>query len=402
MGGGWDGRTSVEASQRGKRETDQLQRTLASLDDPKPGESEVPPVATGESGPDGRFVLKVDAVGTYSIEASPAPPLSRGRAYWNFVRERPDGSVIVTVVEGGALRGTVVDGTDRPLAAVVGGTWSAGDRNGAVSSVATDPTTGAFTLEAVPAGRAMLTVRVAGRGEWSVRTVVPVPEPFVIRVPSGGTVVGRVTDGAGAPVADVELLVTSGPREPPPAGPSSSRVRGKSTADGSFRLVGMLPGRVSTVAMLAPGRPARTESAGRARWTGAEVRDGAETRLDLVFARGGVVTGRVTEVGTKAPVADAEVAVRAPDGRHVELRGGPVKTDATGLYRFGGRPLGRYATMPMSPKTTSRPPWARLADDVDGSARAWTRRGSSCRRGRGRRTRPRIDAGPHARGLGGS
>ncbi len=79
MGGGWDGRTSVEASQRGKRETDQLQRTLTSLDDPKPGENEVPPVATGESGPDGRFVLKVDAVGS---TASRRRPRRRSAAAW--------------------------------------------------------------------------------------------------------------------------------------------------------------------------------------------------------------------------------------------------------------------------------------------------------------------------------
>ncbi len=271
-------------------------------------------------------------------------------AYWNFVRERPDGSVIVTVVEGGALRGTVVDGTDRPLAAVVGGTWSVGDRSGAVNSVATDPTTGAFTLEAVPAGRAMLTVRVAGRGEWSVKTPVPAPEPFVIRVPSGGTVVGRVTDGAGAPVADVELLVTSGPRRASADRADVVTGRGKARPTGRSASSGCSPAACRRWRCSRPGDP-RARRARDARWTGAEVRDGAETRLDLVFARGGVVTGRVTEVGTKAPVADAEVLlfVRQMGGmsNYEAVR---VKTDATGLYRFEDVPFGRYAAMPMSPK----------------------------------------------------
>ncbi|MBL9087169.1 MAG: carboxypeptidase regulatory-like domain-containing protein [Planctomycetia bacterium] len=132
---------------------------------------------------------------------------------------------------------------------------------------------------------------------------------------------------------------------------TSSRARGRSAADGSFRIAGLLPGRVSAVSMLAPGRPARLEQAGSARWTGAEVRDGAETRLDLVLARGGSVTGRVTEAGTKAVVADAEVLLfigRVTGGSGWEpVR---VKVDAAGVYRFDDVAFGRYAVMPMSPR----------------------------------------------------
>jgi protocatechuate 3,4-dioxygenase beta subunit len=324
---------------------------MASLDDPKPGDGDTPPVATAESGPDGRFTLRVEGLGEYGIVATPASPLGRATASATLRREQPDTTVLIVLVEGGALRGRVVDADDRPLAAVVGGTWTAGERSGTLLAAATDPATGAFVLEAVPPGRAFLTVRVAGRGEWTVRTPVPAPDPFVIRVPSGGVVAGRVTDGAGAPVADVELLVASGPREAPAGGAASSRARGRSAADGSFRIAGLLPGRVTSVSMLAPGRPARVDHAGFARWTGAEVREGAETRLDLVLARGGTVTGRVLETGSKAVVADAEVVLfvgRAMGGMGSEpVR---VKVDAAGVYRFDDVPFGRYAVMPVSPR----------------------------------------------------
>lgn len=353
LGATWDRPPSVEPSARGRRETESLQRTFASLDDPKPGEGDgdTPPVATTESGPDGRFSVRVEGLGAYSVLAKPAPPLCRVSVVAMVRREQADPSVVIVLVEGGSLRGKVVDAEDRPLAAVVGGSWTSSERAGVILGTTTDPATGEFALAGVPTGRAALTVRIAGRGEWAVRTPVPAPEPFVIRVPSGGVVVGRVTDGAGAPVADVELLVASGPREAPPSGASSSRARGRSAADGSFRIAGLLPGRVSAVSMLAPGRPARVEQAGSARWTGAEVRDGAETRLDLVLARGGSVTGRVSEAGTKAVVADAEVFLfvgRAMGGMGQDsVR---VKVDATGAYRFDDVAFGRYAVMPASPR----------------------------------------------------
>ncbi|MFO0931927.1 MAG: carboxypeptidase regulatory-like domain-containing protein [Planctomycetota bacterium] len=360
-GGRWDERGSVEPSQRGVRETEALRAAFASVDDPKPGDPDLPRAATGETGPDGRFTLKVEGAGNYAVEAYPAPPLCRGRANAQLMRDRTETTVVIVVVEGGALRGKVVDAADRPMAAVVLGAWTAGERGGSVPAVATDPTTGAFTLEGVPPGRAFLTVRVAGRGEWTVKTPVPAPDPFVIRVPSGGVVVGRVTDGTGAPVADVDLLVATGLREAPPAGMNGSRGRGKSAADGSFRIEGLFPGRVTTVSMLPPGRPARTEAVGRARWTGAEVRDGAETRLDLVLVRGGVVAGRVTEAGTKAAVADAEVLLfaRPSGGMMMNVEAVRVKVDATGAYRFEDVPFGRYAVMPTSAKHYFAPAVAR-------------------------------------------
>ena len=70
------------------------------------------------------------------------------------------------------------------------------------------------------------------------------------------------------------------------------------------------------------------------------MRDGAETRLDLVLARGGVVVGRVTELGTKAPVADAEVLLFArQSGGQVRIHSQPGMGTTVSLYLVAGEAI---------------------------------------------------------------
>jgi len=365
--GGSDDRGGVDPAHRGKAETETTQRWLASLDAPTVEDDAGALRVT--TGPDGRFTVTVDRPSNWSAEARPAPPLCGARGYLWLRREVNEGTISITLATGDALRGRVVDASDAPLAAVVSGAWTAADASGAIAPVATDPATGAFTLGAVGVGNAMLTVRVAGRCELTVRTPVPAPEPFVIRVPAGGTIAGRVTDPAGAALADVDVLITSGPREAPSTGVATVKARGKSAADGSYRVVGLAPGRVQTVTMLAPGRPARTENAWRARWTGTEVRDGAETRLDLVLGRGGVVAGRVLEAGTNAPVVDAEVYLFASQGVG-NAEAVRTRVDERGVYRIEDVPFGRYAAMPTSPRHYFAPAAARPEMEGNGNVAA--------------------------------
>lgn len=350
--GGNDGYEIVDVARRGALAAERMRRRLEALDAPTGDDPK--PEAETTSDAQGRFTFVVEGAGSYRVEARPTPPRVGG-AQWAWVNERQtEQSVLIKLGVGSALTGTVVDAADHPVAAFVSGSWTVRDRQAFVSAVATDPTTGGFTLPIVPEGLGSLTVRLPGRMSISVRVTTPRKEPLVIRVGGGGVLRGRVLDGRGAAVAGADVLVTVG-RSAKEGGAKGDGVvtgttaRGQSAADGAYRLEGIAAGTVSEVTLGAPGVRPQSENPPRARWSGTEVREGVETVLDLVLSRGGAVTGRVVESKTGAPVTEASVLLLPSQDRwNVEsLR---CAVDAGGRYRFDDVPIGRYVVLATSPR----------------------------------------------------
>lgn len=338
----------VDVARRGVAADEQMRRRLAAFD--APGAEDAPPDAEATSDAEGRFSFAVEGGTNCRLDAKPEAPWL-GSTAWAWLNERQAEQVVVLRVgKGSALSGTVVDEKDRPVAAVVSGSWWSRELQHHVPAVPTDPATGAFGFPAVPEGSGTLSVRVPGRLSLNVRVTTPRKEPLVIRVGAGGVLAGRVRDGSGATVADADVVVSVARADAKGDGVvTGGQGRTKSAADGAYRIEGLPAGTLSEVALAAPGVRARTESAPQAKWSGTEVREGAETTLDLVLSRGGSVAGRVLEVKTGAPVVDASVLLLpAQDRWNVEsLR---CAVDAAGRYRFDDVPFGRYVVVATAPR----------------------------------------------------
>ncbi len=234
-------------------------------------------------------------------------------------------------VARGAIVGRVVDASRAPIAGasvralrlVPGGTILP-----AVLSTTTDRD-GGYALKPV---RVRLVVEVSAAGHYTDRRVV---EPFT-----------RADFTLGAPGALAGTLICAPDRSPCvdaivalyPWRPSQQLEQygtlefawtrppvavTRSGTDGGFRFGALRPGRYR-VRVVPRARP-EIGDAGRV----AEVRAGAEARLDVVVRRGIRIAGRVTDEETGKPVAGALVSTLRRDRP-------PVITDADGRYELTG------------------------------------------------------------------
>lgn len=331
-----------------------LRRAIAELDAPKVGEGK--PDATATSDAEGKALLSISEPGNYQIRAQPEPPLWGSIMPASVNAAYPKPGVVLKLGLGKVFKGRVVDAKDQPLSAVVSGTFTSGTdlptsitlstKFLSVSNTATDKATGEFVWPSVPDGKGLINVRVPGR-MFSVMVVTPREDVFVIRVPPGGVVMGKVTDATGAPVSGADLAVATGAQVG--AGPDASKgasSRGKSGPDGTYRIVDVVPGRLTGVSALAEGFLEKRESTPLAKWSGAEVKVGVEVVVDVVLGHGGAIAGRVSDP-TGKPVPDADVLVLVAQDRWGE-RTQSSTTDAQGRFRFDNVPLGRYVLVARS------------------------------------------------------
>lgn len=312
----------------------------------------VPPVATVRSAADGTFRLSVPGFSEVELRAEPAPPLVGTHATL-YVNERAPGApTVLRVLVGSRLRGRVVDGQDRGVAASLAAHWfEEGRGTWSAEPARSDAATGAFELAAVPAGKVSLDLIVPGRVRLSGRSVgTPTDEVIVIRVGDAAPLVtGQVTNLAGSavPGATVSLSIQDASAPGAPAEGLYARYVGVADADGRYTIHGAHGGRLTQAEVVAPGYLYASQQPPLAPWTGLELAAGKPASLDFVLYQGGVLTGRVVERGSAAPLAGATLRVMpsAVDGRITRPSNLTATSDAQGRFRVEGLPVGRNVVL---------------------------------------------------------
>ena len=338
---------------------DAVRKELAGLDDPKTVDRSQDPGATSDK--EGRFEITVPEAGNFEVAGLPIPGRVSTKAWANPTKMKPVAKATVRMVAGSALEGRVVDADDKGVVGFVSGTFTIGEATSLFNvvdapSVATD-SNGAFTLTAVPEGKGTLTVRIPGRGSFTgFSVVVPSKEIVILRIGAGGAVKGKVADASGQPIAGADLSITTQASKAPARGsPRGAVVRGKTQSDGTYRIEGVPPGLVKRATAAAVGFPSLAQSPPGARWSGAEVKEAADTNFDLVMARGGTVVGRVVDVsekGAEAPIPNAEVFLLGPavsNGGAPSTAPRAMAVDRNGAFRFEDVALGKYILYARSP-----------------------------------------------------
>jgi hypothetical protein len=152
-----------------------------------------------------------------------------------------------------------------------------------------------------------------------------------IRLERGGAVEGRILGLAFQDLAQVQVVATS------PGRPGQA---GRVDYEGRYRIEGLGPGDWKVIATL----PSQGRQTG-----GAISLDGnrAESRLDLEFAAGFALSGRVERGGS--PVSGALILVESGDGS-----GGNAVTNPDGRFRVNGLRPGAYALMALDPRSNLR------------------------------------------------
>jgi protocatechuate 3,4-dioxygenase beta subunit len=199
---------------------------------------------------------------------------------------------------------------------------------------------------------------VTGLGEASMRYLTRVAMFFALLLGAGslalsaaraqgpqdtGTISGRVTLD-GKPIQGV-IVMASRDTHPARRGqdPSTSS-RATTDSDGRYRLEGVPPGTYT----VAPSAPALTSAdAAKLEKEVAVTGDATIDRIDFSLARGGVITGRITDADGN-PIVAAFVTLKPVDNSNSTSVYNMLQsvrmffTDDRGVYRLFGLPAGRY------------------------------------------------------------
>lgn len=271
---------------------------------------------------------------SYKVRAVPTAPLYPVER-WAWLNTGLQHKMTLVVEPGVPLRVRAVDGNGDGIAATLrAGLARADGINWSQSDIATDAS-GRYTFASVPKGDLTLAVGVRGLG-W--RHGIPVTTPqegeVLLRFepPNGGTVEGTVSDTAGAPVAGARVSVytsSTGSRAQHTHRVTTSR------DDGTYRVSGLVPGKISTLQAVARGFVG-VERAAPSR----SVPPGGTVTVNLTMVRGGVIEGVVT-TPDGATVADVDIRAQATRrGNSIYTSTASAVGDAQGRYTLRDVPLG--------------------------------------------------------------
>ncbi len=204
---------------------------------------------------------------------------------------------------------------------------------GATSKGTTTDSNGNFRIEGLTPGRYNFFVRAEGASETMRDVDIATSGALRITLKAGGTVSGRVTGLQPSELSSANVNVSAS------NGYASAPVR----SDGTFRVEGAPVGSVRVVASSGMGIGSRRQTAPKV----VEVTAGGETYVDLDFASGNRVSGRVTRGGN--PVGGASVIFQLKAGS--SGAGGSTRTDAQGEYSIEGLEDGVYSVAVMDMQT---------------------------------------------------
>ncbi|HEY0788113.1 MAG TPA: carboxypeptidase regulatory-like domain-containing protein, partial [Thermoanaerobaculia bacterium] len=231
-------------------------------------------------------------------------------------------------------RGTDVTGTvEREGGGPVAGAQVSASTaaQGAASKGATTDANGNFRIEGLAPGRYTFFVRATGASETLRDVDIATSGPIRITLKAGATIAGRVTGLQPSELSSANVNVSSS------SGFANAPVR----ADGTFRVDGAPAGAVRVVATTGAGMGSRRQSTTKT----VEVAAGAEAYVDLEFASGNRITGRVTRGGV--PVDGASVTFNTPAGGNSAA----VRTNTRGEYAIEGLEDGAYTVVVMDIRT---------------------------------------------------
>ncbi len=228
----------------------------------------------------------------------------------------------VKLWQASRISGRVVDASDEPVAGAQFHTLNMRRRMRMSSSTSSGRTEsdsdGVFVIEGVAPGEIHLVIRAEGFVASELKDLVVEPgqdlEDVIVRLERGATVLGRVTDVNGLPVADVEVATQPTARSFTMAGRASTR----SGDDGRYRLDGVRTGRQSIVATHADHAPVEKSF---------DVEAG-ENQLDIAFEASVEISGRIVD-SLGAPIGGAHVGL---SGRGRFRSDQAVRTDSSGAF----------------------------------------------------------------------
>lgn len=199
---------------------------------------------------------------------------------------------------------------------------------------------GRFRFTGLPPGRYSLAAHAPGYVDAAIDTDVPETGdvgPLDLVLGRGGVVTGRVMDGQGDPLAEVEVTWIESDRASWHGFGWNSemfKTAPTSDADGRFLVTAVRPGTGSLKLIHPRYRPARVDDV--------EVAEDRVTHLgDVVLADGGRIAGTVRD-GKAVAVEGAVVEVLRSDGREDRRE---TETDAEGRFEVPGLPAGDYWVM---------------------------------------------------------
>lgn len=227
--------------------------------------------------------------------------------------------------------------------------------------------TGAFTLRAAPPGTFDLVATTSDgrKGKLAVTVTTADQTGLVVKLEPRASIAGKVVDEKGAVVAGVRVNAVDDDK-----GRGGFQFRGGfggnagalSALDGSFKIVGLEPGKIGLVVEDDYGRiPYKTEPKDKPQpfeLTKAQELTGVTLTVE---SRDGVIKGVVINAD-KSPAADAWVSLRpdSPPGTRREMMASfmrpsePVLTSADGTFSFTRLRRGSYTISVEGPKGASR------------------------------------------------
>ncbi|MHC4136978.1 MAG: carboxypeptidase regulatory-like domain-containing protein [Planctomycetota bacterium] len=262
-----------------------------------------PPIAKTETAAGGTFGLQIARRRSVLLWAM--HPGSAPTSLTLFLPETGDpDEVTLRLKESTTLFGIVLNEESQPVAdaavrLATASYWAAT----LTLDTKTEPD-GRFVFADLPDGGVSVLVEAAGYPP--TRRSVTLPEATHIQfvLGPGGTIVGRVTDSGGAPLADARVLLTTSDTTG-----HAGRADVRSDPSGEYRVESMRPGTLNGATIEHPRCGLQTSSRRQIALPTRLVKAGEELRFDIRLEPGVPVRGRTVMADAGGPVAGAQVAL---------------------------------------------------------------------------------------------
>jgi large repetitive protein len=227
---------------------------------------------------------------------------------------------------GREIRGRVIDSNGAP---VQGANVAARVSSfGGEEARAVSDTDGTFVIEGLSESRYNVTARKRGYVNATERDVdLPVTTPITLTLKTGGTITGRVTGLPERELANVNVNAYGG-------GPDGSGAFAQTDATGAFTIRGVPDGTVNVSASTNGGER-------RARPKAVTVSNGSAPPVEIDFAEGFSIRGKVTVNGSLLPAGSLNFFPASGGGPG----GSAYARIINGLYEASGLTSGEYRVM---------------------------------------------------------